>query len=120
MSEDKVFWKGHQWMVTQYGLEAIEVDYPIEANRLNENDWLQHMAEKTWIDLEEFIVAYALALVLHGRAKMTPNQLLVRMEAARIKLDRAKECSGRVREYIEKTGKKTISAAALEQFWDRS
>ena len=76
--------KNEQWEVTEFGLEAIPgskpksidgitVSYEIEAERLAETtdrerayyDWPVHMAEKTWVDIEAFIEAFANALDIH-------------------------------------------------------
>ena len=74
----------HQWQVTDFGMEAIvgsRTDimegetplYHIAAPRLLETtnrdrvyyDWPVHMAEKTWVDIEEFLEAFANALDAH-------------------------------------------------------
>ena len=41
------------WAVTDYGLECLATYYPIHRSRLNEN-WIEHMAEKDWIEMEDF------------------------------------------------------------------
>ena len=74
----------HQWRVTDFGIEPIvgsqttamegkTPPYNIAAPRLLETtdrdriyyDWPVHMAEKTWVDLEEFLEAFANALDAH-------------------------------------------------------
>jgi hypothetical protein len=65
--------KNHQWRITDYGIESVvdhnpdhfAPNYFIEASRLSELDWPEHMAEKTWVDIEAFIEAYDKALDLH-------------------------------------------------------
>lgn len=60
-----VFWQGRQWSVTDYGLEARSGQYPIEAKRLKEC-WIPDMAEKGWVDMDDFITAFAMARMIHG------------------------------------------------------
>lgn len=68
----KILWRGRQWAVTEYGLEALDGSYPIAAGRLEEEfsewSWLMQMGEKTWIDMPDFTTAFMVAIVLHGRA----------------------------------------------------
>lgn len=76
-------YRNTQWMVTDYGLEAIAgsaaregltPDYSIEASRLTETverpekvyDWPVHMSEKTWVNIGEFIDAFKAALDHHA------------------------------------------------------
>lgn len=58
-----------QWRVTDYGIEAVyppaPVAYHIAKSRLSELDWLEHMAEKPWVNIEAFIEAYEKALEIH-------------------------------------------------------
>lgn len=58
-----------QWAVTEYGLERIDLEYPIPAARLWEPDWIQHMSMKNGIDLDDFIDAYYTALTIHDHAR---------------------------------------------------
>ena len=76
MSE-KIYWKGRQWRVTDYGLECVERTYDLDHERLphrgigeraDKPDLLVHVAEKPWVDVEDLIVAYAVALAVHGYA----------------------------------------------------
>jgi hypothetical protein len=60
-----VWWQGRQWAVTKYGIEARDGRYAIEASRLNESDWVAHMAEKEWVDEADFNTAWLVALTLH-------------------------------------------------------
>jgi hypothetical protein len=58
-----------QWRVTDYGIEAVyppaPVHYRIAKSRLSELDWLEHMAEKPWVNIETFIEAYEKAFEIH-------------------------------------------------------
>lgn len=73
----KVYWRGSQWCVTDYGLETIEPDaYYVEAARLGEltqgddepiAERVRHIARKTWVDVEDLIAAFAVATHIHAR-----------------------------------------------------
>lgn len=65
------------WVVTLYGIECLKMYYPIELSRVNESDWIRHMNEKTWVNIEDFIAALSFAksvyaqrqkLLLNGRS----------------------------------------------------
>jgi hypothetical protein len=60
-----IHWQGRQWAVTAYGIECLDGNYPIEADRLWEEDdsysWVQHMAGKEWVDLPDFAEALRIA-----------------------------------------------------------
>jgi hypothetical protein len=66
----RIIWKGRQWAVTKFGIEARDGRYAIDKRRLSE-DWLRHMSEKEWVDLLEFAEALRVARQVHaeGRAR---------------------------------------------------
>lgn len=80
MSEEdtprKVYWTGRQWCVTDLGLETVEEDrYYVEAGLLGEltdgteevlAERMRHICEKTWVDVEDFAAAFAVALAIHA------------------------------------------------------
>ena len=75
MSSGKVHWEGKQWRVTDHGLESLPVHYVINAERLGETnqyddenfaDWPFHVAEKTWLDYQDFLRAFFIALDVHA------------------------------------------------------
>jgi hypothetical protein len=78
-----------QWRVTDYGIESVHPpapDYFVEKSRLSELDWPEHMAEKTWVDIEAFIEAYEKALELHKgqySGTITPEKLTASIKEAR-------------------------------------
>ncbi len=103
--------KNEQWMVTDFGIEAIRGAQPfgivgltsiyeIPASRLleitdrGENqyyDWPVHMAEKTWINIELFTEAFMQALKIHkDKYKGEVDQSM--LEAS---LDHARRIAGR-------------------------
>jgi hypothetical protein len=69
---EPIYWQGRQWAVTPYGVECRDGKYPIQANRLWENDedygWVTHMAEKDWVDLPDFAEALRIARRRERRA----------------------------------------------------
>jgi hypothetical protein len=74
----KVLWTGREWAVTAYGIEARDGRYAIDKRYLAEQhgswSWPMHMAEKGWVDLEDFIEAWLVALEKH-RAEMAPEDI---------------------------------------------
>lgn len=60
-----IYWTGKQWAVTAYGVELLDGSYFIQKSRLWEgspnHDWVDHMAEKEWVDIEDFKQALAIA-----------------------------------------------------------
>jgi hypothetical protein len=42
------------WAISDLGLESVNVLYQIPKQRLWEPDWVAHMQEKTWVDMDEF------------------------------------------------------------------
>jgi hypothetical protein len=84
MEDWRMAFSNEQWNVSDYGIEAIPGSqtaamqgltppYEISAKRLLETtdrdrvyyDWPVHMAEKTWVDVEAFLEAFANALDEH-------------------------------------------------------
>lgn len=47
--------------ITSKGIECLTHEYFIEKSRLNNNDWLSHMKEKSWINIIDFTNALAWA-----------------------------------------------------------
>lgn len=68
-----VLWQGEQWAVTTYGLECRDGTYVIEASRLYQDEdrgygWSKHMAEKSWVLMDDFDEALEIARVLFPRS----------------------------------------------------
>lgn len=65
-----IWWRGRQWAVTEFGLECLDGTYPIEKSRLREglekHCWPEHMTEKNWVNADDFITAWLVALAMHG------------------------------------------------------
>jgi hypothetical protein len=62
----RVLWQGWEWSVTVYGVECRDGSYSIPAFRLGEN-WVEHMADKEWVDLVDFSEALRIARHRHRR-----------------------------------------------------
>ena len=45
------------WAVTTFGVECLIDHYPIDKEGLSDPDWLEHMAKKTWVLLDDFHAA---------------------------------------------------------------
>ncbi len=42
------------WAVTTEGIECLIVRYTVDKSRFDEGDWINHMREKTWVNLSDF------------------------------------------------------------------
>ncbi|MFF4198282.1 hypothetical protein [Nonomuraea sp. NPDC001831] len=65
-----------QWAVTETGIKTIkDSSYGIPASRLHEDDWLDHMRGKVWVDYDSFSQALqdAIALFDAGRLAVKPQ-----------------------------------------------
>lgn len=66
-------WRGRQWSVTDHGVEARDGTYFICRSRLYEgirdphSGWEFHMAEKSWVDTEDFSTAMRIGRSLYPR-----------------------------------------------------
>jgi hypothetical protein len=73
-----ILWRGRQWAVTEYGVECLDGSYYFDAKRLGEDlpghSWCEHMAEKEWVDIEDFCTAWLVAIALHG-SRIDPAQI---------------------------------------------
>jgi hypothetical protein len=49
------------WAVTTYGVESLSTNYPIEIDRVDEQDWLDHMRRKSWTVMPDFAAALSYA-----------------------------------------------------------
>lgn len=66
-----ILWRGRQWAVTEYGIECLDGSYWCEAKGLGEDlpnhSWPEHMADKSWVDVDDFATAWMVALAIHGQ-----------------------------------------------------
>lgn len=64
---DAIHYKNIQWAVTDFGIENVAGPYHyfIPFREIGVSiDWLDHMAGKNWVDIEEFEDAYDYAVDL--------------------------------------------------------
>jgi len=71
----RILWRGRQWAVTVYGVEALDGTYFFDRSRIADgvvskfdahHSWPVHMAEKTWVDIDDFVTCWLVAITLHG------------------------------------------------------
>ena len=74
MKLDNELWVGKQWSVTIYGIECRHGNYEISVDsirggicgrKLADHIFLDHMATKLWVNLDDFCLAWVAALHLH-------------------------------------------------------
>ncbi len=58
-----------QWTVYGTGLMVSDNGYDIAPGELNHTDWISHMSEKNWVNMDDFIQAYRYALMCN-RSKL--------------------------------------------------
>uniref|UniRef100_UPI003BA88F44 hypothetical protein n=1 Tax=Stappia sp. TaxID=1870903 RepID=UPI003BA88F44 len=87
-----IWWRGKQWAVTEYGIEALDGTYYVEKDRLLEEaenwPWPRQLGTKRWVDPDEFCTAFMVAIVLHGFSEINSESLrmhLTKMMEGRIK-----------------------------------
>lgn len=58
----------YDWKITKYGLEHSGFPpYEIHKSRLWEPDWIKHMEEKNWVNINSFIAALEYAQAAHKK-----------------------------------------------------
>lgn len=72
----KIIRRFGQWVVTEYGVESLVIQYAISKNRLTGTDWVSHMSEKYWVVLDEFEVALKFALEYYYTEPETMPEIL--------------------------------------------
>jgi hypothetical protein len=81
-----IWWRGRQWAVTTYGIEALDGTYAVDACDLlrgisERDEWVcEHVARNTWVNVEDLATAWIVAIALHG-GKADPAQLRKAIEA---------------------------------------
>jgi hypothetical protein len=72
MINPKRYWSGRQWMVTNFGLETIQMrgaySYFIKKTELHTIDdhFIRYLKEKGWIDIDDFKAGLRNAIEIHG------------------------------------------------------
>ena len=55
------------WTFSKTGdLTSTKTGYCVTCDRLTEPDWILHMSEKTWVDMNTFVPAFFRALEVSG------------------------------------------------------
>ena len=95
---DSIIKRFGAWVVTDYGIECLARSYPIELHRVEENDWLSHMREKRWVNMEDFTMAFVYAESLFQKRK----KFILEDRQLKVFLCHGKEDKPKIREiYIE-------------------
>ena len=100
----EIWWRGRQWAVTAYGIEALDGRRPIDALRLLDDladgAWPARIGAEDRADADEFATAWLVALVLHGYAdKVSPDEVravLARIPAEAAPADDVRDVIGRL------------------------
>lgn len=50
-----------QWLISDDGVECMKHPYTIGGSRLNQDNWTSHMADKLWVDKDQFDQALTVA-----------------------------------------------------------
>jgi hypothetical protein len=71
-----------QWVVTAYGLECQQYGYDIPAKQLwscgePHYGWVEHMSQKRWVNMSDFIRALREARQRHTPEKFAAHERLV-------------------------------------------
>lgn len=79
---ENILWRGRQWAVTEFGLEALDDSYAIAASRLHvdhgDSTWIIQVGRKTWVDKADFATAFMVATVLHDKARHIEPRIILK------------------------------------------
>ena len=93
-----ILWRGRQWAVTEHGVECLDGSYCCEAKRLSEHlpdhSWCEHMAEKDWVDIDDFTTAWLVAIALYG-TRFKPAQVRAAVSRSRPYMDAMPDPGGK-------------------------
>lgn len=53
-----ILYRAGVWVVTEFGVECLILPYPIAKERLNTQDWVEHVSDKTWVNRADFQSAF--------------------------------------------------------------
>jgi len=134
--ERQIYWAGRQWCVSDFGLETIKPHhYAVPAENLGDlshgivpsAERLRHVAQKTWVDVEDLIAAFSVAVLVHtGKFEPLPPEALINaltnIRASRWRTqayDQIKSERGLSGGPVSHTQSQQISAAVEPLFVDR-
>lgn len=66
MFDDEIIAVIGVWAITTGGIECLSHGYSIANERLIKEDWVSHLKDKRWVDIDEFSHAYNRAVELIG------------------------------------------------------
>jgi hypothetical protein len=82
-----IYWVGRQWTVTGFGLQAVDQKqkgkFDIEASRLWEDDVSESLRAESWLNLDDFEKALAVArkrFAEPARKATSPQEKAARLE----------------------------------------
>ena len=58
-----------QWIITDYGVEALGDPYWIEWDRVEEPDWVEHLCAKNWVHRPDVEAVFAQARTMRGHRR---------------------------------------------------
>lgn len=47
-----------EWAICETGIHCLYTPYFIDKNRFDEDDWVEHVTEKTWVNPTDFVTAF--------------------------------------------------------------
>ncbi|MBQ7911868.1 MAG: hypothetical protein IJ363_13925 [Clostridia bacterium] len=100
MENDKTKFR---WFVDDKGIIWVHRpmgDYVIYPEQFMEMDWLQHMADKSWVDLNTFVPAFQRAFRLSGQSWKEYVKKFNVDGVARVILDNPPEIGAGVESYV--------------------
>jgi len=62
LKEEDIIKTFGQWAITTDGLDSLDTYYPIHKSRLEKEDWLRQVSQKSWVNMSDFAVAYVEAV----------------------------------------------------------
>jgi hypothetical protein len=64
------------WVITDFGLECLVTPYSIKASDLFNYDWLSHMKDKRWVNIDDFTHAYDFACGHHNQERVDSDKAI--------------------------------------------
>ena len=55
---DTIIKRFGDWVVMTTGIDCLTQGYFIASNRLDEDDWIEHVGSKPWVNESDFSLAY--------------------------------------------------------------
>ncbi len=69
-ADEEILFRAGRWLLTNNGVVCLGIGYQIASDRLNEEDWIAQLSEKTWLyDPSDLLDAYEAA-----RERLLPDE----------------------------------------------